>query len=273
MWRVCTAGPEEELARRCQVCVLVTSLAALERAREERPGALEAARAAAGFSLGELTALTYAGALPLEQALRVAEVRETAMRAAASERAGGMLTVWLAPDAHAALPTLLARARDAAAERGVAEPVCQVAGHLHPGCKVLAGDEEALRHVERAGRAAGVRRAARVRVAGAYHSALMARTVEAVGAALRLCDVRAPRVRVWGGAEARVYADAAAVRRGLARLGAAPLRWEQTLHGVFARRRDEPQPLVLALGPGGALRATLRQVNARAWDRSLQIDV
>lgn len=133
---------------------------------------------------------------------------------------------------------------------------------------------QALQYVERSGRGAGVRRSARVNVAGAWHSALMARTVEVMREALRQCAVAAPRLRVWAGAEARVYGSAAHVARGLARLGAAPLRWEQTLQRVFARPHPQAQPLVLALGPGAAaLRSTLRHVNARAWDTSIQVDV
>ncbi|CAH2049784.1 unnamed protein product, partial [Iphiclides podalirius] len=269
--RVCTEGPEEELQRRCQTAVLVTALAALERLRDERPGAVQRARAAAGFSLGEIGALVFAHALPFEQALRLAELRAAAMRAAAAERAGGMLTLWLRPDAR--LADALRRARQHALERGVAAPVCAVANYLQPGCKVVAGDEAALRWLEAEGGAWGVRRAARVRVAGAFHTALMARAAEAVREALRHVRVAAPRLCVLSCVDARPYRDAAHARRQLVRLTTQPVRWEQTLHALFARPRGQPQPLTVALGPAAALRASLRHVNARAWDASLQVDV
>lgn len=178
---VCTSGPAEELERRCQTCVVVTALGAVERARDERPGALERVRAAAGFSLGEIPALVFAGALPLEGALRFVELRAAAMAEAAAARPGGMLTVWLAPDAS--LGHALLRAREHAA-RTVPEPVCQVANYLYPGCKVVAGDEEALQFVERSGGSFGVRRSARVRVAGAWHTPLMAPAEERLRRAL-----------------------------------------------------------------------------------------
>ncbi|XP_028176239.1 probable malonyl-CoA-acyl carrier protein transacylase, mitochondrial [Ostrinia furnacalis] len=268
--KVCVEGPAEELDRRCQTAVLVTSLAALERARDERPAALQRVRAVAGFSLGEITALVFAGSLTFEGALRLVELRAAAMRAAARERAGGMLTLWLAPDAR--LPLLLLRARERAAERGVPAPVAVVANYLFPGCKVVAGDEEALKFIERNGSEFGVKRAARVRVEGAFHTPLMARAEEAVRAALGALEVCAPRVRVVSGVEARALGDAGAARRALARHVTRPVRWEQTLQALYARPRGARFPLTLALGPGGALRSTLRQVNARAWDRSLQID-
>lgn len=46
---------------------MVCSLAALERLKEERPNAIENCVATAGFSLGEITALVFAGALPFDK--------------------------------------------------------------------------------------------------------------------------------------------------------------------------------------------------------------
>lgn len=136
---------------------------------------------------------------------------------------------------------------------------------------------QALRFVERAGATFGVRRAARLRVGGAFHTPLMARAEGALRAALAGAGagagLRAPRLQAWCAAEARPYRDARDVRRGLARHVAVPVRWEQTLQALYARGRGVGFPLTLALGPGAALRSTLRQVNARAWDSSLQVDV
>ncbi|KAG6460899.1 hypothetical protein O3G_MSEX012290 [Manduca sexta] len=269
--RVCTEGPGEELARRCQTAVMVTSLAALERVRDERPSALERVRAVAGFSLGEITALVFAGALTFEGALRLVELRAAAMSAASAERPGGMLTVWLSADAR--LGPALYAAREYATKQGVESPVCQVANYLFPGCKVIAGDEEALRYLERQGNTYGVKRAARVRVEGAFHTPLMARAEAAVATALRSVDVREPGVRVMSCVDAHAYGDVRDVRRRVAKLTTRAVRWEQTLHALYARPRGEKFPLTLALGPGGALRSTLRQVNAPAWDSSVQIDV
>lgn len=46
---------------------MVTSLAALEQLKEERPQAIENCTATAGFSLGEITSLVFAGALPFDR--------------------------------------------------------------------------------------------------------------------------------------------------------------------------------------------------------------
>ncbi|XP_053611583.1 probable malonyl-CoA-acyl carrier protein transacylase, mitochondrial [Plodia interpunctella] len=271
VWRVCTEGPAEELARRCQTAVVVTSLAALERARELRPSAVERVRGAAGFSLGELAALVFARALPLERALQLLELRTAAMRAAAQERPGGMLTVWLAADAR--LPLALKAAQEHATECGVVDPVAQIANYLYPNCKVVAGDEAALKWLESNGSKFGIRRCARVEAEGAFHTPLMHKAQLALREALQSIEVSRPLVPVVSCVDARAHGAAADVRRTLARHVARPVRWEQALHALYARPRGEHFPLTLALGPGAALRSTLRQVNARAWDCSVQIDV
>lgn len=101
----------------------------------------------------------------------------------------------------------------------------------------------------------------------------MAPAADALREALGAVPLRAPRVPVYSCVDAAPYRDAAGVRRQLARHVTRPVRWEQTLHALYARPRGSQFPLTLTLGPGAALRSTLRQVNARAWDSSLQIDV
>lgn len=68
---ICFNGPKEELDKtiHCQPAVMVCSLAAVERLREERPMAIESCIGTAGFSIGEITALVFAGALSFEEGL------------------------------------------------------------------------------------------------------------------------------------------------------------------------------------------------------------
>lgn len=67
--KLCLNGPKEKLdqTRYCQPAILVTSLAAVERLKEERPDAIDKCVGTAGFSLGELTALIFAGAIGFEK--------------------------------------------------------------------------------------------------------------------------------------------------------------------------------------------------------------
>lgn len=67
--KLCTDGPKSKLdeTKYCQPAVMVTSLAALEKLKEERPNAIDNCVATGGFSLGEITALVFAGALEFER--------------------------------------------------------------------------------------------------------------------------------------------------------------------------------------------------------------
>lgn len=53
---------------------MVSSLAALERLKEERPLAIENCVATAGFSLGEITALVFAGAMPFDKGNKCTQI-------------------------------------------------------------------------------------------------------------------------------------------------------------------------------------------------------
>lgn len=71
--KICMNGPKEMLdqTKYCQPAIMVTSLAAIEKLKEERPSAIENCVATAGFSLGEITALVFAGALEFERGIFV----------------------------------------------------------------------------------------------------------------------------------------------------------------------------------------------------------
>ena len=76
-----------------QPALFVAGLAAVEKLRAEDASAADSASAAAGLSLGEYTALVFAGALSFEDGLKVVKARAEAMAAAAAVGSHGMLSV------------------------------------------------------------------------------------------------------------------------------------------------------------------------------------
>ena len=66
--KLCLNGPKSTLDQTlyCQPAVLVTSLAALEKLNATKSKVVESCVATAGFSIGEIAALTFAGALTFE---------------------------------------------------------------------------------------------------------------------------------------------------------------------------------------------------------------
>jgi len=67
--KLCLEGPKSKLDQTIysQPAILVCSLGALEKLKEEQPSAIENCMATAGYSIGEFAALTFAGCFTFEQ--------------------------------------------------------------------------------------------------------------------------------------------------------------------------------------------------------------
>lgn len=151
---------ETELAQtgNSQPLIFTLSMAAL--AVLEEAGAFPAA--AAGFSLGEVTALCAAGAMDLPTGCRVVRARAKAMQAAAERSNGAMFAVLGVPEAD------VKAACDAQASKGIVLPV----NYNCPGQVVIAGEEPAAQAAADGLQAAGAR-VVRLGVNAAFHSPCM----------------------------------------------------------------------------------------------------
>ena len=89
---LCFEGPAEALEATdvSQPAIFVASLAALEGLKASDPDVVDACAGAAGLSLGEYTALVFAGALDFETGLKIVRRRGQAMQAAAVATPSGM---------------------------------------------------------------------------------------------------------------------------------------------------------------------------------------
>ena len=229
----------------CQPAILVTSLAILAAA--EARGLLDpkGVSAAAGLSLGEYTALTWAGALELSDAVRLVAVRGRAMQQASEERPSGMLSlVGATPEAAAALCD---------ASRG--DGVLVVANLLAPGQVAIAGTLDALERAEGALRDHGIRKGVRLSVAGAFHSPCMASAAAALGEALTAAPLKAPRVPVVMNVAAEPTSDPDAIRELLARQIVSPVLWQASMESLLASGATD----FLEPGPGRQLTNMLRR--------------
>lgn len=67
--KLCLEGPKSklDLTIHSQPAILVCSLGAVEKLKEERPSAIENCMAVAGYSVGEIAALTFGGCFSFEQ--------------------------------------------------------------------------------------------------------------------------------------------------------------------------------------------------------------
>jgi [acyl-carrier-protein] S-malonyltransferase len=250
------AGPEERLNSTAvsQPAIYVASLAALEVLRRDEPGAVASCFAAAGLSLGEYPALTFARSLTFEEGLKLVQRRGEAMQAAADSAAGAMVSV--VGLEQSAVEELCAKASALGAVR--------LANLLGPGNIVVSGEAAGCAEVERLAEQAGAR-TARLAVAGAFHTPLMRSAVEALTHALQGVEVRDPAVPVWANVTARPYRDAAEVRDLLARQVVEPVLWEQTVRGLLAAGCDR----FYEIGPRRVLAGLLKRIDRKAECRNI----
>jgi [acyl-carrier-protein] S-malonyltransferase len=248
---VCANGPPERLNSTAvsQPAIFVSSLAALESLRAAQPDVVASCAGAAGLSLGEYTALVFAGALSFRDGLRVVRQRGEAMQAAADANPGAMVAV-LGLD-EPGVRELCARARGA--------DVLELANYLCPRNVVLSGGRAACDAAERLAPAAGAS-CVRLPVAGAFHTALMRPADEALARALAGVEVRPPRVRVWSNVDAAPHADPEEIRGLLVRQVVEPVLWEKTTRNLLAAGFDR----FYEIGPGRVLAGLLKRVNRKA---------
>ncbi|KAH8380125.1 hypothetical protein KR009_009099 [Drosophila setifemur] len=271
LMKICLEGPREKLDRteHAQLAVMVSSLAALEQLREERPKAIETCVAAAGFSLGEITALVYADAIPFDKALRLVQVRATAMQAACDRSAGAMAMTLYGPDTN--LGEACNRAQQWCLDKGVESPYCGIANYMYPHCKVVAGNVEALEFLEQNAKALKIRRMKRLAVSGAFHTPLMQSAVEPFTKALKTIQIQDPVIRVYSNVDGKTYRHARHILQQLPKQIVRPVKWEQTLHAMYERKQGVDFPRTFECGPGKGLVQVLEKVNAKAAQTSFNV--
>ena len=246
---VCRHGPAERLNTTAvsQPAILVTSLAALEVLRARDPAPLAAATLTAGLSLGEYTALVFAGALGFDDAVRVVAERGRAMQDCAEASPGGMVAVLgMERDAVAALC-------DACRGTGI----LQVANVLCPGNIVVSGDRDACDRLEAAAPAAGAMKCVRLEVAGAFHTSLMQPAVDRLAAALARADLRPPRIPVVSNVDAQPHTDPDEIRGLLARQVVGVVEWQASVAYILSTGARS----AWEIGPGRVLRGLMKRID------------
>lgn len=248
---LCFNGPKEQLDSTAvsQPALFVCSLAALESLRGTDPAAIDACQATAGLSLGEYTALVFAGALSFADGLRVVRRRGEAMQAAADATAGGMVS--LIGLEQPKIEELCAKARES--------DTLEVANLLCPGNIVVSGAKAACDRVAALAEETGAR-TVKLAVAGAFHTALMKPADEALAKALAEVEIRTPRMPVWSNVDAKPHTDPAEIRGLLVRQVLQPVLWEQTLRELLAAGFDK----FYEIGPGRVLAGLLKRVQRKA---------
>lgn len=247
---VCFEGPAERLDTTIisQPALFVSSLAALEMLRAEKPEVVANCAMAAGLSLGEYTALVFAGAMSFEEGLRVVQRRGEAMQRAADANPSGMVSALLLDREKVGL------VRDEAAAAGQ----IWIANYLCPGNTVLSGEKsacaKAVEAIEKAG--GGARPLA---VAGAFHTPLMQSACGQLDEVLRSVQIKAPRIPVLSNVDTKAHDSPERVREILVRQVTQPVLWEDCVRELLAQGCDQ----FYEVGPGKVLKSLMKRIDRK----------
>jgi [acyl-carrier-protein] S-malonyltransferase len=199
--------------RDVQLAVLLTSLVIWEAVRDVLPPPV----AFAGHSFGQVTALIAAGALSLENGVRLAARRAELTQAAADRHEGRMAA-------------LMGADGDQVAEACAAAPgECWLANDNAPGQIVIAGTVSGMQQAAKAATEAGVRRVIPLAVGGAFHTPLMQEAADGMAAVLAGVDFDVPSAPVVSNADAVPYTDGDGWRIRLAEHLVSPVRWRPSM--------------------------------------------
>ncbi|XP_041375753.1 malonyl-CoA-acyl carrier protein transacylase, mitochondrial-like [Gigantopelta aegis] len=272
--QLCIKGPKNVLDKtiHCQPAVMVTSIAAIEKLKEDYPEAVDNCVGTAGFSVGEYAALVFAGSLTFEDAVRVVKVRAEAMQTASEAEPSGMMSVFIGHDTKLNFALLAAR-EFCQRKLGLSGAVCCVANYLYADCKVIAGHDEALNFLENNYKDFGIRRLKRLPVSGAFHTDLMRPARGPLVRTLREIQLEKPLVPVHCNVNGNRYRDVKSMINLLGQQIYKPVKWEQTMHILYSRDKGENFPFTYELGPGKQLGTLMKLVNAKAYELCKNIDV
>lgn len=259
----CTEGPKEVLdsTEVSQPAIFVASMAAVEKLRQEQgQEAVDAATCAMGLSLGEYSALCFAGALDFADGVKITKARGEAMQAASDAAESGMASViGLSKDKVGELC-------DAATEKS-GESV-KIANYLCNGNYAVSGSSKAVDVVaEIAKPEFKARMVVKLAVAGAFHTDFMAPAVSSLEDVLASIDIKKPNIPVISNVDAKPHSDPDTIKKLLATQVTSPVLWENSLESMLASGFER----AMELGPGKVTAGILKRVNRAAECENVEV--
>jgi [acyl-carrier-protein] S-malonyltransferase len=253
---VCKDGPKEKLDSTAvsQPAIFVTSMAAVEKLKMDKgDSVVDDATVTMGLSLGEYSALCFAGAISFEDGVKLTKERGAAMQAAADMVDSSMASViGLDSGKVADLCT-------AAAEKS-GRPV-RIANYLCKGNYAVSGATEAIDTVmEIAKPEFKARMAVKLAVAGAFHTDFMKPAVERLQAVLDTIEVKEPRIPVVSNVDGKAHKSPAVIKEILLQQVTAPVKWEDSMASMLAADFES----AYELGPGKVLAGILKRFDKEA---------
>lgn len=239
LMNMCFAGDAEELAetKNTQPCMFTMEMAAA-KALEEKGVKPEAV---AGFSLGEIAAITYGGLVSFEEGLELVSLRGKFMQEDITKVDSGMVAVVkLSPD----------KVDELAVKYEKVFPV----NYNGPAQVSVAGLKDQLDEFARDVKEAGGR-ALPIKVKGGFHSEFVADAAANFGEALKSFDLKAPKLTVYSDYTAEPYEGD--YRELLSKQICNPVRW----HNIITNMIENGFDTFIEIGPGKTLTGLISKIN------------
>lgn len=249
---VCFNGPEEKLNSTVisQPALYVCSMAALESLKLEQADVVDSVSSVAGLSLGEYTAIAFAGGCSFEDGLRLVQKRGEAMQEASDATASGMVSV-LGLDRDQVLAVC--------DEARVDGEVLQPANFLCPGNTAVSGQSTSCENVAAAAERAGAMKCVPLAVAGAFHTSIMASAVDKLSSALENVEFSATRIPVYSNVDASPHSVPGELKELLLKQVCSPVLW----HDSMQKMLDDGFEKFYEVGPGRVLRGLLKRISRK----------
>jgi [acyl-carrier-protein] S-malonyltransferase len=250
--RICFEGPEEELrqTKNTQPAIFLHSMVVARIFRGAK-GTM-----AAGHSLGEYSALVYAGALTFEDALRLVRLRGELMQRAGEEQSGTMAAV------VGLEPSVVGEVCCTAWDAGIV----QAANFNSPGQIVISGSVPGVRKAMELAKGRGAKLVKELPVSGAFHSPLMESAKSGLQSALEKTDIRDAKIAVYANVTARPVQKSDEIRRLLIEQLTSPVRWEETVRNMA----EDGVSLFVEVGPGKVLQGLVKRIAPAASIRGVE---
>eukprot|EP01029_Cantina_marsupialis_P019073 TRINITY_DN4435_c0_g1_i1.p1 TRINITY_DN4435_c0_g1~~TRINITY_DN4435_c0_g1_i1.p1 ORF type:complete len:393 (+),score=144.02 TRINITY_DN4435_c0_g1_i1:140-1180(+) len=261
---MCINGPDTDLNNtvHAQPALLLASICAVAKMDRDDSVISKTVKATAGLSLGEYSALVFAGSLSFEDAMRLVRVRAESMQAATEIRRSGMVSVaGLKEDKIRELCKVVCDENPGC--------ICQPSNFLFPKGIAVGTSCDIQQTLMDKCTEAGALKAMALRVSGAFHTSLMSPASDALRKALDGVKITMPKIDVYSNVTAKPYSSVEEIRATLVRQLVEPVQWEKSMKNLIASGINE----FVELGPRAQLKAMMKRNSLKAWKATKNVDV
>ena len=237
---------EEELGKtqNTQIAILVMSLAILELLKKERISAKEVA----GLSLGEYTALIYAGFISFEEGIKLVKKRGEFMQNYVPEGEWSMAAVMGLEDEQ------VEEACRKAQSRGFVVP----ANYNCPKQVAISGEKDAVNYAMELAKEGGARKVRELKTGGPFHTEKLQEAANKLKEELEKVDINYNKeISLIKNIDAEPYNESTDIKVNLAKHITCPVRFKESVQTMI----EDGVDTFIEIGPGKVLSGFVKKID------------